>query len=105
MKVLSTVKHKYIVEFLYVEQRHNTLLLFLEYMEGVTITTVICSQYYVNGSAWFKVTLFRSEKFDKCQIHSSDTCFLGVGGGFVETQRSHSRAFGQEVHEANSDCS
>lgn len=41
MNVLKAVKHDYIVEFLYVEKNHNTLLLFLEYMEGVNITTVV----------------------------------------------------------------
>ncbi|KAL9959172.1 hypothetical protein ACROYT_G036266 [Oculina patagonica] len=37
VKVLSAVKHQYIVEFFYAEKSHNTLCLFLEYMEGVTI--------------------------------------------------------------------
>ena len=39
MKILSAVKHINIVEFFYTEESHNTLLLFLEYMEGVNIVT------------------------------------------------------------------
>ena len=35
VKILSAVKHVNIVEFFYTEESHNTLLLFLEYMEGV----------------------------------------------------------------------
>lgn len=35
VKILSAVKHSNIVEFFYSEESHNTLLLFLEYMEGV----------------------------------------------------------------------
>ena len=46
VKILSAVKHKYIVEFLHVEESHNTLLLFLEYMEGVSSALLICPQCY-----------------------------------------------------------
>ena len=35
VSALSYLKHEHIVEFLAVEQMHNTGLLFLEYMEGV----------------------------------------------------------------------
>lgn len=39
VEILSAVKHINIVEFFYTEESHNTLLLFLEYMEGVNIVT------------------------------------------------------------------
>ena len=35
VNILSAVKHANIVEFFYTEESRNTLLLFLEYMEGV----------------------------------------------------------------------
>ena len=35
VRALSAVKHRYIVEFYYSEEIRHTLLLFLEYMEGV----------------------------------------------------------------------
>ena len=42
VKILSAVKHVNIVEFFYTEESHNTLLLFLEYMEGVNKVILIC---------------------------------------------------------------
>lgn len=35
VKALTSLKHEHIVEFFFVERIHNTVLLFLEYMEGV----------------------------------------------------------------------
>ena len=41
VKILSAVKHINIVEFFYTEENRNTLLLFLEYMEGVNIVIFV----------------------------------------------------------------
>ena len=35
VRALSVVKHRYIVEFYHAEEIRHTLMLFLEYMEGV----------------------------------------------------------------------
>lgn len=35
VRALTSLKHEHIVEFFFVERIHNTVLLFLEYMQGV----------------------------------------------------------------------
>lgn len=35
VRALTSLKHEHIVEFFFVERIRNTVLLFLEYMEGV----------------------------------------------------------------------
>lgn len=58
VKILSAVKHVNIVEFFYTEESHNTLLLFLEYMEGVNnqikvIFVMLKVSLYLNDSRDF----------------------------------------------------
>ena len=59
MKILSAVKHKNIVEFFYTEEGHNTLLLFLEYMEGVNINSNFCYVKHFLVFELYKTQIFQ----------------------------------------------
>jgi len=47
VRILSAVKHQNIVQVFYAEETHSTLLMFLEYMEGVrNFTEHICTYLF-----------------------------------------------------------
>lgn len=52
VKILSAVKHSNIVEFFYSEESHNTLLLFLEYMEGVNKVIFVMLKVSLHLNDW-----------------------------------------------------
>lgn len=81
VKILSAVKHVNIVEFFYTEESHNTLLLFLEYMEGGSVMDLLISKGPIQEPLVRKFTLQILTGVDF--LHNNKIIHKDIKGGNV----------------------